>query len=76
MNFQIGQRISHNEHGEGVVISNVIEGFIQVFFSNGERRVPVDTISVILSRSEQIINNIDSVDEKRIKKCLANLSSL
>lgn len=67
LNFQIGQRISHNEHGEGVVISNVIEGFIQVFFSNGERRVPVDTISVILSRSEQIINNIDSVDEKRIK---------
>lgn len=59
MHFPIGQRISHFEHGEGVVIGILTEGFIQVFFSNGERRVPVDTLSALLSRSELIINNVN-----------------
>ena len=32
MNFQIGQRVIHSEHGEGVVVGIPINGFIQVFF--------------------------------------------
>ncbi|SDG74939.1 Helicase conserved C-terminal domain-containing protein [Planococcus glaciei] len=67
MHFPIGQRISHIEYGEGVVVGILTEGFIQVFFSNGDRRVPINTLSPLLSRSELIINNVNG-DESSLKK--------
>lgn len=67
MQFPIGQRITHVEYGEGVVVGILTEGFIQVFFSNGDRRVPINTLSPLLSRSELIINNVNG-DESSLKK--------
>ena len=67
MHFPIGQRITHVEYGEGVVVGILTEGFIQVFFSNGDRRVPINTLSPLLSRSELIINNVNG-DESSLKK--------
>ncbi|KGR75216.1 DEAD/DEAH box helicase [Ureibacillus sinduriensis] len=67
MKFQIGQRVFHSEHGEGVIIGILSNGFMQVFFSNGERRVSIDTLSYLLSRSEQIISHL-GIGEQRIKK--------
>lgn len=66
MHFPIGQRIFHIEYGEGVVVGIVTEGFIQVFFSSGDRRVPINTLSPLLSRSELIINNVHC-DERSLK---------
>lgn len=66
MDFLTGQRVLHVEHGEGIVIEVSSNGFVQVFFGNGERRVPLNTISTVFSRSEQIINNIDSKKNKSI----------
>ncbi|MGG0940180.1 SNF2-related protein [Brevibacillus centrosporus] len=65
--FQPGQRIFHAEHGEGVVIAFPSDGFIHVFFTDGERRVPTNTITTIISRTEQIIQNVKS-DRARAKQ--------
>ncbi|EJV56407.1 DEAD/DEAH box helicase [Bacillus cereus] len=67
MDFTVGQRIYHEEHGEGVVLGFPSNGFMQVFFGSGERRVAVLSVLPILSRSESIINNVQS-DEKRAKR--------
>lgn len=64
MDFTIGQRIYHEEYGEGIVISLPNNGFIQVFFSSGERRVAVLSVSPVLSRSESIINHVQSNEER------------
>jgi len=58
LDFQLGQRIYHEEHGEGIVSGIPSNGFVQVFFSNGERRVPTNTVRAVLDRSEQIISNV------------------
>lgn len=52
-----GQRVQHQEYGEGVVVSPPSDSFIRVFFSSGERQVPVSSLLVALGRSEQIIRN-------------------
>jgi len=64
MTIQPGQRITHEEYGEGIVISLLANEYVQAFFSIGERRVPLSSIAPLLSRSEQIINNIGSGNER------------
>jgi SNF2 family DNA or RNA helicase len=53
-----GQRINHPEFGEGVVVESIRDGFIRVFFSTGERRVPVESLTSQLSPSEQAISGV------------------
>ena len=53
-----GQRIQHSEFGEGVIVGVATNGFIRVFFSTGERQVPVVSLSPVVSRSEQIVKNV------------------
>lgn len=67
MTYQPGQRIIHSEHGEGVIITAPSDGFVQIFFSTGERRVSILSIKKIISRSEQIIQHVKS-DRTRAKK--------
>ena len=52
-----GQRVQHQEYGEGVVVSPSSDGFVRVFFGTGERQVPFSSLLVAPGRSEQIIRN-------------------
>ena len=39
--FQPGERITHHEYGQGVVLDPARDGYLRAFFGVGERRVPV-----------------------------------
>jgi SNF2 family DNA or RNA helicase len=56
--YQPGERITHHEHGQGVVIDRVHEGYLRVFFSVGERRVPVASIRREFTRTERIVRSV------------------
>jgi SNF2 family DNA or RNA helicase len=62
-----GQRVRHVEHGDGVVVAVPSSGFVRVFFSGGERQVPVSSLSLALGRTEQIIHST-AVGERRAKR--------
>ena len=66
-----GQRVSHPEHGEGVIISPPSDGFLKAFFSSGERQVSISTVSAILSRNELVLNNVGSGVERAKKAFLS-----
>lgn len=70
MTFKPGQRIYHDEHGEGVIIGLFSEGFIQIFFSSGERRVPISALAPVFSRSEQVVNHTKSNEQRAMKAWL------
>jgi superfamily II DNA or RNA helicase len=64
LSFKPGERVRHADLGEGVVIATPVEGFVKVFFPNGERQVPVAGLSSALSRSETVVLNTKG-DSKR-----------
>lgn len=53
--FAPGQRISHAEHGEGVVVDFERNGYVRAFFAGGERLVSANALQPLLSRTERII---------------------
>ncbi len=66
-----GQRISHAEFGEGVVLETPRDGFIRVFFPSGERRVPVESLQRQHSRSERAVAGVAGTAERLRKVRLA-----
>ena len=48
--FNPGQRVSHAEHGEGVVVDSERNGYVRAFFAGGERLVAVTALQPFLSR--------------------------
>lgn len=70
MNFQPGERVSHYEFGQGVVIS-AAGGYARVFFLQGERQVPVGTLVVALSHNERVVAGIGSYADSDIKAWLS-----
>lgn len=69
--LQPGQRVQHQEYGEGVVVSPSGDGFVRVFFGAGERQVPFSSLLVALGRSEQIIRNTAAGDARARRAWLA-----
>ena len=69
--FQPGERITHQEHGEGVVLDVVREGYLRAFFGVGERRVPIGSIRRALSRTERILRAVDGGAERGRKAWLS-----
>ena len=69
--LQPGQRVQHQEHGEGVVVSPSGNGFIRVFFGSGERQVPLSSLLVALGRSEQIIHYVATGEARARRAWLA-----
>lgn len=69
--LQPGQRVQHQEYGEGVVVSPSGDGFVRVFFGTGERQVPFSSLLVALGRSEQIIRNTASGEARARRAWLA-----
>lgn len=56
--FQPGERITHHEHGQGVVLDPACDGYLRAFFSAGERRVPVASLQRELTRTERILRAV------------------
>lgn len=65
--LQPGQRVQHAEFGEGVVVEQPNNGFARIFFSGGERQVPVTALAPSVSRSEQIARSAAS-GERRARR--------
>jgi superfamily II DNA or RNA helicase len=57
--FLPGERITHTEFGQGVVLDPVRDGYLRAFFGVGERRVPIAAIRLELSRTERILRAVD-----------------
>jgi superfamily II DNA or RNA helicase len=62
-----GQRVQHAEFGEGVVVEQKTNTFARIFFSGGERQVPVSALTPSMGRSEQIVRHAAS-GERRAKR--------
>jgi len=56
--FQPGERITHHEFGQGVVLESARDGYLRAFFGVGERRVPVGAVRRQLSRTERILRAV------------------
>ncbi|WP_019582664.1 DEAD/DEAH box helicase [Pseudomonas mandelii] len=69
--FNPGERITHHEYGQGVILDPGRDGYLRAFFSVGERRVPLGSIRREQSRTERILRAVsDSAD----RACKAWLS--
>jgi len=66
LNLMPGMRVQHKNFGQGVVLS-FSDGFATVFFSIGEKRVPLPELSIALSRNETVVRNV-GVGVDRLKK--------
>ncbi|OGT87973.1 MAG: hypothetical protein A2286_09295 [Gammaproteobacteria bacterium RIFOXYA12_FULL_61_12] len=62
-NFAPGERITHREYGQGVVLDAAHDGYLRAFFGVGERRVPLASIRRELSRTERILRAVDGSAE-------------
>ncbi len=69
--FQPGERITHSEFGQGVVLDAPLEGYLRVFFGVGERRVPVTSISRQQSRTERILRTVEGTADRARKAWLS-----
>lgn len=56
--FQPGQRISHAQFGEGVVLAPARDGYVRVFFTDGERQVPVQSLDLLVTRDERLLKGV------------------
>lgn len=64
--YQPGERITHHEFGQGVVLDPVRDGYLRAFFSIGERRVPVSSVRREITRTERVLRSVGSgVDRLR-----------
>ncbi|WP_421175013.1 DEAD/DEAH box helicase [Aeromonas enteropelogenes] len=69
--FQPGERITHHEFGQGVVLDPVRDGYLRAFFGAGERRVPVGMVRRELSRTERILRAVDGGTDRTRKAWLS-----
>jgi superfamily II DNA or RNA helicase len=66
-----GQRISHAELGQGVVVEGPRDGYVRAFFTGGERRVPLSALALQRSRAERILESVEGTPERLRKAWLA-----
>lgn len=69
--FQPGERITHHEFGQGVVLDPARDGYLRAFFGIGERRVPVGAVRRQLSRTERILRAVDGGADRARKAWLS-----
>ncbi|MBS1994688.1 MAG: DEAD/DEAH box helicase family protein [Cyanobacteria bacterium SZAS LIN-2] len=67
LQFQPGERITHHEYGQGVVLDPARDGYLRAFFGIGERRVPVASLRRELTRTERILRVVNG-DANRGRK--------
>ncbi len=66
-----GQRISHSELGQGVIVEAPRDGYVRAFFPGGERRVPLSALRLQQSRAERILGSVEGSKERLRKAWLA-----
>jgi superfamily II DNA or RNA helicase len=66
-----GQRISHTELGQGVIVEAPRDGYVRAFFPGGERRVPLSALRLQQSRAERILGTVEGSQERLRKAWLA-----
>lgn len=71
VHFRPGDRITHQDYGQGVVIDPAQDGYLRAFFSGGERRVPVASVRRELSRTERILRAVDGGGDRGRKAWLS-----
>jgi superfamily II DNA or RNA helicase len=69
--FSPGERITHHEYGQGVVLDPAHDGYLRAFFGIGERRVPVGAIRHELSRTERILASVAGGTDRARKAWLS-----
>jgi len=69
--LQPGARITHHEHGDGVVLDPAHDGYLRAFFSAGERRVPAASVRRQLTRTERILRAVAGGDDRARKAWLS-----
>ena len=69
--FSPGERIVHPDYGQGVVIESSKDDYLRVFFSTGERRVPIASIRREYSRTQRILANVTGSDNRNRKAWLS-----
>lgn len=62
--YSPGERITHTDHGAGVVLEPPREGYLRAFFTGGERRVPLGSIKKERSRTERILGSVEGSAER------------
>lgn len=62
--FQPGERITHQEYGQGVVLDPARDGYLRVFFGIGERRVPVSSLRRERTRTERVLHAVEGGAER------------
>lgn len=64
-----GQKVTHSELGEGVVLGVEPTGFVKVFFQSvGERQVSPETLQGAASWTQQVINGLKPATQEDITK--------
>lgn len=69
--FRSGERITHHEYGQGIVLDPARDGYLRAFFGIGERRVPVASLRRELTRTERILRAVDGGAERSRKAWLS-----
>lgn len=65
--LQPGQKISHPDFGEGIVVEAIRDGYLRAFFSAGEKQVAETSVTTLISRNDRILANV-SAGSERLKK--------
>lgn len=68
--FSPGERITHSEFGQGVILDTERDGYLRAFFGVGERRVPINSIRRELSRTERILRAVAGGEDRARKAWL------
>lgn len=56
--FTAGERITHTDFGQGVVLDAARDGYLRAFFSAGERTVPLSSVQREVPRTERILRAV------------------
>lgn len=69
--FSPGGRVSHAEHGDGVVVSAERSGYVRAFFAGGERVVAASALQPLRSRTDRVLASVATGEERRREAWLA-----
>ena len=69
--YKPGQRVQHADFGVGVVVDVVHQGYLKVFFADGERQVPEISILPAHSWVHQVLSNVEGSKARARRAWLA-----
>ena len=69
--FEPGNRVRHSEFGEGVVVGTAREGYLRVFFTDGERQVAATAIEPLISWADRVLAHVEGTASRLKRAWLA-----